>query len=157
MSAARSKRSRKSEIPIVACSPPCPRFTILPTEDSPKRSKQFVSLRDSLVQEKQRIEVRLRDINAAVNGAATAHAARVVKRSATKRPRKGKPVKNTISLKQAVVSALKRGPLDKNEILTAIHDAGYVFATKNPLNSLNPTLYQSTNPKFKRNNGKFSL
>jgi hypothetical protein len=46
--------------------------------------------------------------------------------------------------------------LTKHEILDAVLASGYQFSTNDPLNSLGVILY-GKNPKFKNQNGRFSL
>jgi hypothetical protein len=59
------------------------------------------------------------------------------------------------SLKKAVLEFTKNRPLTKQEILTEIGKIGYTTKAKNSMTVLNPLLY-GKNPKFKRNDGKFS-
>ncbi len=118
--------------------------------------KKYISLRDSLIQEKTRLENRLREINSALGqgqeserGPSTS-VARVVTAS---RGRRG--VRSGLSLREAVLQATAKGPLTKEQILDSVKKLGYRFSTNNPLNSLGVILY-GKNPKFKNDAGRFS-
>jgi hypothetical protein len=131
--------------------------------------KQYVSLRQDLIDEKRQIEARLHEINQALtttgpaprrgpgrppkSAAAAAPAAVVVVRRGR---RKFKRAKNTMSLKDAVSQATKSRPLSKKEILVSVKKAGYKFTATDPMNSLNTLLYG--NNGFKNHGaGKFGL
>jgi hypothetical protein len=111
--------------------------------------KQFVALRAALTNEKARLEARLAEINRALGQTGPAPA-----------PAKSKPVvsraraRNAMSLKEAVTRATRNKPMTRQEILKAIGKLGYKFTAKDPMNSLNVTLYTKGN--FKNANGKFS-
>lgn len=120
-----------------------------------KRSsiKQFLKLHHQLESERADIIARLQQVEAAL-GASEA----VLPWTATRKTpvTKRKRAKNELSLKEALVQAVKGKSLTKEEILAAVQKLGYQFITKNPLNSMNVVLY-GKQPKFKRQNGKFSL
>jgi hypothetical protein len=61
-----------------------------------------------------------------------------------------------MSLRDAVVEALSGGPLARKELVNAIKATGYLFKTKNPLNSIGAILYGKKSP-VKNQNGKFHL
>jgi hypothetical protein len=117
--------------------------------------KKYITLRDSLIQEKTRLENRLQEINSAlgqeganrtgVNSPITRGAARVGRRGA----------RSGLSLRDAVLQATAKGPLTKEQILEAVKGLGYRFSTSNPLNSLGVILY-GKNPKFNNSDGRFS-
>jgi hypothetical protein len=113
--------------------------------------KQYVSLRRQLVDEKRRIETRLLDINAALNESAPASAippaARVMK---------GKAKPGALSVKQAVVQVTSKRAMTKEEILGEVRKLGVVIRSDDPFNYLNTILY-GKNPRFRREDGKFSL
>lgn len=122
--------------------------------------RRYLSLRDSLVQEKAKLEDRLREINEALG--ATAPASSAARSSTTPsapatRGRKGGRRRGAggISLRDAVLQVTSKGPLTKEEILQGVKQLGYRFSTNNPLNSLGVILY-GKNPKFKNENGRFS-
>jgi len=111
--------------------------------------KQFVTLRAALVNEKARLEARLVEIDRALGQTARPGSA---SKPADQAPRQR--AHNTMSLKEAITRVTKNKPLTKPEILEAIKKIGYRFAAKNPMNSLNVTLYTKGN--FKNANRKFS-
>ncbi len=119
--------------------------------------KQYVHLRNALLKEKSDLQARLAQIHKALGGGAIP----VTKTAATKpaRPVKApsrKHAKNKLSLKDAVTQSIEGKELTKPEILEAIKKAGYKFATKDPMNSLNALLYSGK--VFKKvGDGKFSL
>ncbi len=119
--------------------------------------KQYIHLRDALLKEKAGLEARLAQIHKALGGGAIA----VTKAAATNPARAAKApgrkhAKNKLSLKDAVTQSIEGKELTKPEILEAIKKAGYKFATKDPMNSLNVLLYSGK--VFKKvGDGKFSL
>src|SRR5262245_37258612 len=52
-----------------------------------------------------------------------------------------KRAKNELSLREAIVKAMSKGPLTKPEILEGVHKEGYKFSASNPMNSINVLLY----------------
>ena len=116
--------------------------------------KKYITLRDSLMQEKTRLESRLREINSALGQGQEAGTARASSISQpARRGRRG--ARSGLSLRDAVLQATAKGPLTKEQILEAVKGFGYRFSTNNPLNSLGVILY-GKNPKFKNNDGRFS-
>ncbi len=120
--------------------------------------KKYVSLRDALVTEKADLEARLVEINAALGGGETVAPKRRGQKPgrpavAGKKIRRGKRAKNTIGLRDAVLTVTAKKPLGRKEILDAVVKLGYTFTAKNPLNSLNTLLY--TAKGVKNFGGKF--
>ena len=113
--------------------------------------QQYVALRAGLLREKAALQTRLSQIEQALRGEVTAAAPAV---SAAGGARRGKRIRNKISLKAAVVRVTTAKPMTKPEILTAIDKLGYRFNTKLAVNSLNSVLYAKR--QFKNDNGKFS-
>ena len=113
---------------------------------NPDPVKQFLALRTTLAQEKARLQARLVEIQRAL-------AAGSIPSKPVSHKRRT-PVKNSVSLKQAVVRATLKKPLKKEEILRAVRRAGYRFSGKDPMNSLNVALY--TRGNFRNQNGLFS-
>ena len=116
--------------------------------------QQYLVLQQSLRREKTALELRLTRINAVLANRGTSVAD---SRAAGKARRVRRPlprIKNPMSLRAAVNKVTRGRPLTKKEILKAIGKLGYRFATKNPMNTLNATLY--ANKQFKNQNGKFS-
>lgn len=129
--------------------------------------KQFVALRNSLVEEKSQLEARLREINQALGLPAAVVAAAAPAAAAVPGKRRGRPpgsgkgkraprVVNPMSLLDAVAKVVAAKPLTKPEILKALAGVGYKFATKDPMNSLNANLYKPNNLK-KFPGGKWGL
>jgi len=118
--------------------------------------RRFLSLRDSLIQERTKLETRLREINQALgesNFPATTDSSSA---SPVKGPgRRGGRRSSGISLREAVLQVTSKGPLSKEDILERVKGLGYRFSTNNPLNSLGVILY-GKNPKFKNEGGRFS-
>ncbi len=65
----------------------------------------------------------------------------------------GKRAKNPMSLRDAVLAVTKARPLTRQEVLAGVQKLGYVFAAKDPLNSLSTLLY--TDKGIKNTGGKF--
>lgn len=126
--------------------------------------KKFMAMREALVKEKAALEARLAEINEALGVASeasettTAPAKRAGRPAAKKkaaRGRSGPRAKNKVSLKAAVLKALGKKALTRPDIVSAVQASGYVFSTKNPLNSVSAMLY-SDKQTFKNKGGKFS-
>ena len=117
--------------------------------------KKYISLRDALIQEKTRLESRLREINSALGQTEdlSGRGASISQTATPKRGRRG--ARSGLSLRDAVLQATSKGPLTKEQILEAVKGFGYRFSTNNPLNSLGVILY-GKNPKFKNSDGRFS-
>lgn len=115
--------------------------------------KAFVTLRTSLEAERAKLTARLAEVEAALGTIAASGGAKSAAKGAFA-PRKR--AQNELSLKEAVLKAIEKKPLTKAEILAAVEKLGYKFTAKNPTNSLNTLLY-GKKPKFKTQDGKFSL
>jgi hypothetical protein len=115
--------------------------------------KAFVTLRTSLEAERAKLTARLAEVEAALGTIAASGGAKSAAKG-TFAPRKR--AQNELSLKEAVLKAIEKKPLTKAEILAAVEKLGYKFTAKNPTNSLNTLLY-GKKPKFKTQDGKFSL
>ncbi len=117
--------------------------------------KEFVALRESLLKRQTELQAELTEINAALGSTQVIESLPAVVKApqlpAVKRS--GKRAKNAMSLKDAVLTATKAGPLAKADILTAVGKLGYQFTAKSPLNSLNTLLY--TSKAIKNSDGKF--
>lgn len=121
--------------------------------------KQYVALRDSLLDEKAQLEARLEQINKALGKDSIASVSPVKPVKPAKRVKapvsaKRKRAKNPMSLKEAVRKVTSERPMTKKEILSAIQKLGYRFSAADPMNSLNVVLY--TKGLFRNDNGKFS-
>ena len=69
--------------------------------------------------------------------------------------RRGKRIRNEMSLREAVLQVTQGKSLTRHEILKGVQDLGFKFQTKDPLNSLGTVLY-GKKPKFVNKDGKFS-
>ena len=122
--------------------------------------KKFIALRDGLLKEKAELTARLAEIETALGQVGETKA--VTKKGKVGRPpgsgkSKAAPkrrARNELSLKEAAVKVATK-PMTKEEILDGILKLGYVFSTKDPMNSLNVVLYSGKN--FKRADGKFVI
>ena len=113
--------------------------------------KQYVTLRDTIFNEREQLIARLREIDEALGAMGLrGHDSYYGPRTPTGRAR------NEMSLKEAVIKALEDKPRTKHEILDAVLGLGYQFSTSDPLNSLGVILYGKS-PKFKNDGGKFSI
>jgi len=118
---------------------------------TPDAIKQYVSLRDSIIAERDQLLTRLREIDAAL-GAMGLRGKENYYGPKTSADR----ASNAMSLKEAVFKVIEGKSLTKHEVLDAVLALGYKFSTHDPLNSLGVVLY-GKNPKFKRIHGRFSL
>lgn len=112
--------------------------------------QQFVALRSALVQERDIIQKRLQEIDRALDGGAIPSQSNP-QRSATK----GRRLKNSMSLREAVVKAVGKKPLTKHEILSEVQRVGYRFGGKKPIKSLEVFLYTAGKKLLQRVDGKF--
>lgn len=122
--------------------------------------RRYIGLRDSLVREKNELEERLRQISEALGEAESRQAPSAQAASGKSAPagksRRGRRGGGGLSLREAVLQVVSSGALTKEEILDQVKGLGYKFSTSNPLNSLGVILY-GKNPKFKNEQGRFSL
>jgi hypothetical protein len=124
--------------------------------------QQYAKLHKQLTEEKGQLESRLNQINQVLGGGPPAQSApsssvpmEVPARPAKRRGRKPKAA-NQMSMREAVLTALSQGPLARKELVNAVENVGYVFTTKNPLNSIGSILYAKNTP-VKSKDGKFYL
>lgn len=115
--------------------------------------QQYKKFRQALVQEQKQLTARLAEIEAALSHSDSPPPPSVPRARTKAKSGRGN---NANSLKQAVIQALAKKPLNKSEILASVQAAGYQFNTKNPANSLGVILYGKA-PKFKNDKGVFSL
>jgi hypothetical protein len=119
---------------------------------TPDAIKQFVSLRDSILAEREKLIARLREMDQAMG----AMGLRPRDNYFGPRPDTMVRARNELSLKEAVFKVIEGKAMTKHEILDAVLKLGYQFSTDDPLNSLGVILY-GKKPKFKNVHGKFSL
>ena len=111
--------------------------------------QQFTKLRNSLVAERGQLEKRLSQLNSLLGGGSepgSQQSARAVRGKGRGR--------NGLSLKAAILEATAKKALTKDEILAAVKKAGYKFATKRSIATLNAYLYQKGS--FLRRDGRFT-
>ena len=112
--------------------------------------QQFLELRKNLKQERMELVEQIKRIDDAL--ASTMNEAKKQPNiESLKQPR---AKRNKISLKNAVIKITTQKPRTKSEIMSALHDIGYVFSSATPINSLNATLYQKG--QFINKKGYFS-
>jgi hypothetical protein len=116
---------------------------------------KFKQAQTELLKERDRLAKELQAINTALNGHGLAQPAHVVGVNKMVRQR-NRTARNQPSLASVVEQVTAKRALTKQEILDAVKRAGYVFATKDPMNSLNAMLYSSGRNRFKNVGGKFS-
>jgi|SRR5688572_23130972 hypothetical protein len=120
--------------------------------------KEFVQLQASLRKEKSEIEGRLKELDRALgdNHVQMPVAAREPTSPRVGKRREGGRRENSISLREAVIQVTSKRALTKPEIIDAVTKLGYRFNSKDPINYLGTVLY-GKKPKFKKDNGRFSL
>ena len=112
---------------------------------------KLVSLHGSIVAERESLAARLRELDEALSAMGVTTTQRIYGMQ-TKTGR----TRNKLSLKKTVLQVLDGKSMSKEQILDAVLRAGYVFSTNDPMNSLGVILY-GKKPKFKKNDGRFSL
>ena len=125
--------------------------------------QQYAKLHRQLTEEKSQLESRLNQLNQVLgseglpeqSAPSASVPAEVAPQPAKRRGRKPKAA-NQMSLREAVLKALSQGPLARKDLVKAVEDVGYVFTTKNPLNSIGSILYAKNTP-VKSKGGKFYL
>jgi hypothetical protein len=124
--------------------------------------QQFVRIRKELNEERERLQMRLNQINEALGEMPLPSQSRIegtqseTAGAQTKGRRGRRPASGGQSLREHVVAVLQGGALTKEGVLAAVQKRGYKFSTSNPLNSLGVILYGKS-PKLNRAEGKFSL
>ena len=129
---------------------------------------QFTALRAALLRERETIQKRLQQINAALAGGsaptpgrppAPVPSPKPAAPHATAQRRRGRPPShgNSLSIREAVSKVTAQKALGLSEIVQAVQAIGYNFTSKDPRNSVGAFLYGPHGKKiFKRVNGKFS-
>jgi hypothetical protein len=116
------------------------------------RIKQYLALRESLLEDKASLEARLAQISKVLGGSSGGPAPKAA--GAARRVRQLRRTRNPMSLKAAIIRVTSARPLKKPAILTAVHKLGYRFATRKPMATLNSVLYARR--QFKNQDGRFS-
>jgi len=128
--------------------------------------QQFTALRTALATERDTIQKRLQQINAALGGGpslkGTATAPAPMRTPPAKRQKRSSKLApprsdNEMSIREAITKATSKHPLSIREIVDAVQKLGYKFKSTNPVNSVGAYLYGAHGKKhFKRKDGKFS-
>jgi len=114
--------------------------------------KEFERLREAMLRRKAEIEAELQALEG-VLGKRPLPAARLVAPAVPRERRK--PVRNAMSLGDAVFSVTKDAPLSKEQILSAVMRLGYRFLDKAwPLEEVSSVL--QTDKRFEIVNGKYA-
>jgi hypothetical protein len=118
----------------------------------------YASLRKALEQERAGIQARLRSLEKALGSnnvvATTAVALQPGPWTPSetaprmKATRRAKRPQNTITLRDAVARVTAKKPLGIADIVERVQGIGYVFASKNPRNSLGAYLYGPAGKRF---------
>ena len=114
--------------------------------------QQYRALRSSLANERDAIQKRLQEINAALGVATAPISASPVAEKLGRSAR----VENALSLREAVLKVLTATPITRQELLAAVVKVGYRFSGSQPLNSLQTFLYGSGKKLVKNVDGKFA-
>lgn len=114
--------------------------------------QQYRAMRSSLANERDAIQKRLQEINAAL-GDTTAP---ITGSPVAKKVGRPARVENAMSLREAVLKVLTTTPITRQELLAAVLKVGYRFAGTQPLNSLQTFLYGTGKKLVKNVDGKFA-
>ena len=120
--------------------------------------QQYAKLRHQLAEEKSQLESRLAEINQVLGPVSEIPSASITAQTvAAPTPRRGRPPKNTMSMREIITKALtERGPLSRSELGQAVVDLGYRSKAKDVLGSIGNLLYGKNSP-FKSKGGKYHL
>ena len=117
---------------------------------------QFSAARSALISEREAIQKRLQQIEVALNGSIAApRQMRSEWRSRLIRAARRRESK--MGVREAIAKVTSSKPLSVREIVEAVQDVDYKFASKHPENSVGAFLYSKNGKKhFKMVDGKFS-
>ena len=138
--------------------------------------QQYRALRLLLAKERDAIQQRLQELNAALGGNGGEVVASAVVPVAKKRGRPagssnkvknapapkpvlakgGKRPQNKLTMQQAIAQVTAQQPLGVNDVVAAMKKIGYIFQGAKPANSVGAYLYSGGKKHFKRVDGKFS-
>lgn len=118
--------------------------------------QQYRALRSALSLERDAIQKRLQELNAALGDTKAPITASPVAKKLGRPAGKAKRVENTMSLREAVLKVLTATPITRQELLAAVLKVGYRFSGSQPLNSLQTFLYGSGKKLVKNVDGKFA-
>lgn len=100
--------------------------------------QQYSILRERLLREKLEIEERLKGIKLVLG---TNNLPQLPETAVEIPKRIGRPKANAMSMKEAILKVLSKGPLGRKEIVQEVQRLGYRFRGTNPLNSIGSVLY----------------
>ncbi len=113
---------------------------------------EYLRLREAILSRKVEIEAELQELAAAL--AATAPPPETYVAASPVPLEKPQPVRNAMSLGDAVFSVSKEAPISKEEILTALDRLGYRFAEKvTPFDEISAVL--QLDRRFEEANGRY--
>jgi hypothetical protein len=114
----------------------------------------YANLKQKLINERAALQRRLSEINQVLGSSeAPAEASTAPMRPETQA--RSRRFRSSMTLREAVTRVISEKPLTRKEIVDAIQEIGFRFASKNPMNSLGAFLY-SHKKEFKNDGGKFS-
>jgi hypothetical protein len=125
---------------------------------TPDALAQFTALRSALVQEREVIQARLRELDA-VLGEPEPRGRNTQPPPAPVQVRRGRPPKGSgaITKRDVIEKALASGPLRVSELVPAMQRLGYQSSSNNPSLRVKAYLYSKDGKKrFKSEGGKFS-
>ena len=118
--------------------------------------QQYSALRAALERERDLLENRLKQINAVLDAPGVSSSVSLPTFRATDRKTKIARPKNSMNLREAIAKVTTKKSLSIPEIVEAVGQIGYKFATSNPANSVGAYLYGTGKKEFKRVDGKFA-
>lgn len=118
--------------------------------------QQYRALRSALSNERDAIQKRLQELNAALGDTKAPITASPAIKKLGRPAGKAKRVENTLSLREATLKVLTATPITRQELLAAVLKVGYRFSGSQPMNSLQTFLYGSGKKLVKNVDGKFA-
>jgi hypothetical protein len=128
--------------------------------------KQYAKLHQQLTDERARLVARLAEINAVLKPEVQISSKALDKITSEyldrelappREPRPGtRRRRSAISMREAVMRALAKGPVLRKDLVQAVEAVGYRFTSSNPLNSLGSVIYSKNSP-IKSKDGKLYL
>ena len=110
---------------------------------------RYISLQANLKQEREQLLTRLQQIEQALGSTPSVP---LPVGASGRTGRRGNPM----PLRDAVLRVTAQRPMTKEEIMQAVHQLGYRFKSKDPMNVLGVVLY-GKNPRFRNDGGRFSV
>ena len=118
---------------------------------------QFRKLYQNLSQERDRIQARIAELDAALNLSSAAGVTSSATRSSFGRVSGEAVSKNGLGMREAIQQVTASSPLPVRQIVEAMQQIGFKFRSSNPVNSVGSYLYGKEGKKhFKRSDSGFS-